>query len=101
MAGPGPYPHYAERLPTAGHAWLFDNRGRLARFRTAPAPAGLGEYAGGYRNRRRRATAVAGLCSTRARTYHPCGEAKDDRVFNLRRARRPALFEAAAGRSFE
>src|SRR5438874_13798542 len=101
MAGLGPDPHHAERLPAAGHAWLFDNRSRRARFRTAPAPTRLDEYAGRYRNRRRRATAFAGLCGARARTYHSCREAKDDCVFNLRRARRPALLEAAAGRSLE
>ena len=41
------------------------------------------------------------LCGAGARIHHPRRQAEDHRVFDLRRARRPALRDAAASRAFQ
>ena len=99
MAGAGAHPHHPERISARGDAWLFDTGGGCARLRTAPAPPGGGEHARQYRSRRRCTAAVAGLCGAGSRIHHPGREAEDHRVFHLRRARRPAVREAAGGRT--
>ena len=68
-------------------------------FRAPPAPARRSQHAGQYRSRRRRAAAAADLCGAGARTHHPRRQAEDHRVLDLRRARGPALRDAAAARA--
>ncbi len=96
LARAGAHPHHPERISAAGDARLFDTGGGCARLRAAPAPPGGGEHARQYRSRRRRTAAVAGLCGAGSRIHHPRRQAEDHRVFDLRRARRPALRDAAA-----
>ena len=77
------------------HGYSIPAAGR-ARFRAAAAPARRGQYAGQYRGRRRRPAAAIDLCGAGARIHHPRRQTEDHRVFDLRRARRPALRDAAA-----
>ena len=96
LARAGAHPHPAERLSAAGDARLFATSRGSTGFRAPPAPAGGGQHACRYRSRRRRAASAADLCRAGARIHHPRRAAEDDRVLDLRRARRPALRNAAA-----
>ena len=101
VAGAGPHPHHPERLSFAGDARLFDCGGGCARFRAAAAPSGGSQHAGQYRGRRRRPPAAADLCGPRSRIHHSRRQTEDYRVLDLRRARGPALRQAAAGRALQ
>ena len=49
VAGARAHPHHSKRLSASGDAWLYDHRGRSARFFPAPEASGRRQHAGEYR----------------------------------------------------
>ena len=99
LARAGAHPHHPERLSAQGDARLLDSGGRGARLRAAAAPAGGRQHARRYRGGGRSAAAAPDLCRARARIRHPHRAAEDHHVLDLRRARGPAVRDAAGGRA--
>ena len=65
--------------------------------RAAAAPARGRQHARQYRGGRRCPPSAPHLCGAGARTHHPHRAAEDDHVLDLRRARGPAVLDAAGG----
>ena len=80
------------------HGYSIPARRRARLRATAAAPGGR-QHAGRYRDGRRCAAATPHLRGAGARTHHSGGQAKDHRVLDLRRTRRPSVREAPAGRA--
>ena len=80
------------------HGYTIPAR-RCARLRAAAAPARRRQHAGRHRGGRRRAPPASDLRRAGAGIHHPHRAAEDDHVLDLRRPRRPALFDAAGGRA--